>query len=286
MIADSNNLSRYVSSYLGSLKTHTAEINGQQWKYLDGGKGETIIFLHGLMGSKILWRSMMQHYVGQYRVIAVDVPGLCVNQQLSKKKHNFKELANWLTLLLEQLQIGKVQLLAHSCGCSIATYFASTYPSRVTHVTLLNHPDVSVNGNIFLAQESVEIYLKQARLDDIDGWKELVSNTFYTAPSIPSIILRHRLRSYIKHHDELINVVREFSEHKPMGMSNLRKIRCPLLIICSTHDYFSPLSFIQKLMDQLPLAQHVLIENCGHWSFVEKNSTVLNAHSDFLSASV
>jgi len=98
MNSNYKSMSRYVSSYLGSLKTLSLPVNDQEWRYLEGGEGETIVFLHGLAGSKVVWRSFMQSYVGRYRVIAVDIPGLCMEQRLNNRKHTFRELANWLEL--------------------------------------------------------------------------------------------------------------------------------------------------------------------------------------------
>ena len=86
---------------MGSLKTHEVCINDQEWKYIEGGKGEeTIVFIHGLMGSKMLWRSLMQYYMADYRVIALDMPGLFVEHGLKTKRHTFRELITWLELVL------------------------------------------------------------------------------------------------------------------------------------------------------------------------------------------
>lgn len=69
---DYKNLSRYVSSYLGSLQAYSVDIDGQECKYIEEGEGETIVFIHGIGGSKVLWRS-------------------------------FRELPRWLALFLEKI---------------------------------------------------------------------------------------------------------------------------------------------------------------------------------------
>jgi len=110
------NLSRYVRSYLGGLKTLCVEVDKQEWKYLEGGKGETIVFLHGGVGSKTQWRSLMQEYLPDHRVIAIDVPGLYVNQAFRFKKHSFRQYGVWLSKVLGQLRLTRVHLMGISLG--------------------------------------------------------------------------------------------------------------------------------------------------------------------------
>jgi len=279
--SDYKNLSRYVSSYLGGLKTHSVAINDQEWRYIEGGEGETIIFLHGLGGSKLLWRSLMQSYVSKYRVIAVDVPGLCIDQRLDNRKHTYRELANWLELLLKHMRIDRFHLVAHSSACSIASCFASTRPSQVASIALLNHQDVLVESRGAQVRGVLETYLDPAVLETSEGWDKTFSSLFYSAPSVPRIIQRHRQRTMLAHREDLKRVVEELAELRPMAMSYLRKLKCPTLSITSTHDVFAPLEFQNSLKNQMPCAQHVLLDKCGHASFIEKSDEVLNILQDF-----
>lgn len=275
-----NNLSAFVASYLGGLKTHSVDINDQEWKYIDGGEGETIVFLHGLASPKVFWRSIMQSYVGQYRVIAVDIPGLCVEKQLNNRKHSFRELSNWLELFLEHLQIEKVHLVGHCVACSIASHFASTRPSRVNTVALLNHLDVvSENADY---QNMADIVAHLAKTESLDAWDDVLSSLFFSPPSIPKIMQRYRQRYLLTHRDSLIKLMDEMSEYMPMAMSYLRKLQCPVLTISATHDVLAPIDFHYSLVNQVPWGQHELLENCGHASYIEKGRDVIRIHQTFL----
>ena len=286
--SDYKTLSRYVSSYLGSLKTHEVCINDQEWKYIEGGKGkETIIFIHGLMGSKMLWRSFMQHYMADYRVIAMDMPGLFVEQRLKTKRHTFRELSNWLELFLEHLQVERFHLVAHSVGCGVATHFASSRPSMVSSIALLNHLDVcsdnnaNGNGNV----RAIDGYLEDTIptvLDSLDAWNNLYSKMFYMPPKLPQVIQRYRYRSFMKHYDGFVRVVEELNELKPMALSYLRKLKCPVLTINSTDDVFSSNAFYETLKHQVPWGRHEMVTRCGHMSFIEKHEQVVNNHQEFM----
>jgi len=50
------------------------------------GEGETMVFLHGLLGSSKSWAFQFEHFARKYRVIAWDAPGFgqaSVNQRFS-----------------------------------------------------------------------------------------------------------------------------------------------------------------------------------------------------------
>ncbi len=283
--SDYKTLSRYVSSYLGSLKTHEVCINDQEWKYIEGGKGEeTIVFIHGLMGSKMLWRSLMQYYMADYRVIALDMPGLFVEQRLKTKRHTFRELSNWLELFLEHLQVDRFHLVAHSVGCGVATHFASSRPSMVSSIALLNHLDVCSESNVGSVR-GTDGYLEDRMptvLDSLDAWNSLFDKMFYMPPKIPQVIQRYRFRSFMKHYDGFVRVVEELNELKPMALSYLRKLKCPVLTINSTHDPFSSEAFYETLKHQVPWGRHEMIERCGHMSFIEKHDQIVNCHQEFI----
>jgi len=284
--SDYKTLSRYVSSYLGSLKTHEVCINDQEWKYIEGGKGEeTIVFIHGLMGSKMLWRSFMQHYVADYRVIAIDVPGLFLEQRLKTKRHTFRELSNWLELLLEHLQVDRCHLVAHSVGCGVGTHFASTRTSMVSSIALLNHMDVCSDSSVYGSVRAIDGYLDDTMpeaLDSLDAWNNLFFKMFYEPPKVPQVIQRYRYRSFMKNYGGFVRVVEELNELKPMALSYLRKLKCPVLTINSTHDRFSSDAFYETLKQQLPWGRHEMLERCGHMSFIEKHDQVVNSYKEFI----
>ena len=276
------NMSRYVSSYLGSLQAHSVDIDGQECKYLEGGEGETIVFIHGLGGSKVLWRSFMQSYVGRYRVVAVDVPGLCIDVPFKNKKHSFRALSHWLTLFLEKIQVSNVHLVAHCVGCCVASNFASLHPQKVASIALLNHLDV-----ISEKAMSVDVYMCEV-VDSIvnqggeSKWDECMGGLFYSPLKFPVFLKKYRERYLVKHKDHLTTLFADIARQFPLVMGYWRKIECPILTISSSHDLFSSMDFYHSLKTNLPSGQHVLLEKCGHVSFLEKSEEVLHTHGEFL----
>lgn len=83
-------------------------IDGHRSRFLEAGAANNpaLVFLHGLGGSKAQRRNMMAAFAEHYRVIASDVPGLCIHAPLRDSHHTLKQLMGWLDRFLLRLGIG------------------------------------------------------------------------------------------------------------------------------------------------------------------------------------
>ena len=54
-------------------RSNFVEVHGSKIHYIDEGKGEPILFLHGNPTSSYLWRNVIPHLTGNARCIAPDL---------------------------------------------------------------------------------------------------------------------------------------------------------------------------------------------------------------------
>ena len=83
-------------------------INGKVMSYLDEGKGDPIVFLHGNPTSSFLWRNVMPHAESLGRVIAPDLIGMGDSEKLDGSgpdRYTFVEHREYLDALLETLDV-------------------------------------------------------------------------------------------------------------------------------------------------------------------------------------
>ncbi|MBN1781530.1 alpha/beta hydrolase [bacterium] len=122
---------------------NTVHVNGIDLFYLDTRtNGIPILCLHGRWGRAEVWADFMQHYGGDYRIIAPDQRG----HGLSGKpvaKYTAEEMAADMTALLDALQTGPVILVGHSMGGYVAGTLAAKNPGHARAVALL---DKSASG--------------------------------------------------------------------------------------------------------------------------------------------
>lgn len=275
------NLSRYVRSYLGGLKTLCVEVDKQEWKYLEGGKGETVVFLHGAVGSKTQWRSLMQDYLPEYRVIAIDVPGLSITQTFRFKKHSGRQYGVWLGKVLDQLRLERVHLVGASLGSAIAAYYAAQHPARVASVTLLAFPNMIIPG-VDESASALRQILDASSLKTVDDLQRAYDRSYYKTPAVPKIVLRYNLREFQKYLPSFQAVLHELLESRPMLMASLRQIKVPTLILQGIEDQVSPPVGQEYWQRQIPHAQYHEIPECGHMIHIEKPDEVARLHKELL----
>lgn len=275
------NLSRYVRTYLGGLKTLCVEVDKQEWKYLEGGRGETVVFLHGAVGSKTQWRSLMQEYLQDYRVIAIDVPGLCVSQTFRFRKHSFRQYGVWLNKVLAGMRLGKIHLVGASMGSAIAAYYAANHPDQVESLTLLGFPtNVLEPGGDH--SQALRDLLDVDRIRTAEDLQQAYNASFYNAPSIPRIVLNYNLREFRKHQGSLKSVLTDIVESFPVMIAGLRQIRMPTLIVHGEEDRVCPVLDAEVWQRHLPHAQYHLLAECGHVIHLEKTDAIAPLHKEFL----
>ena len=275
------NLSRYVRSYLGGLKSLCVEVDKQEWKYLEGGKGETIVFLHGGIGSKTQWRSLMQEYLQDYRVIAIDVPGLYVNQTFRFKKHSYRQYGVWLSKVLEQLRLEKVHLVGASLGSTVAAYYAAQFPRQVESLTLLAFPSMVISRERD-AGATLESLFDTSQLSSVEDLQQAYNRAYYKAPAVPKIVLRYNLREFKKYQLTLQAVLTEMFESRPVLIAGLRQIKAPTLILQGLDDQLSPPQDPDYWLRQIPQTRYHEIPECGHMIHIEKPDEVARLHKELL----
>lgn len=69
---------------------------------------------------------------------------------------------------------------------------------------------------------------------------------------------------------------------RPDGREDLRRIRCPSLVLCGRQDALTPLTLHEEIASLIPGAKLVVIEDCGHLSTLEKPKSVSAAFRHWL----
>jgi len=113
------------------------QVNGTDLAYLDVGKGEPLVLVHGTSADYRTWLGELEPLSKQYRVIAYSRRYHFPNKGGGDGR-NYSEALHErdLAALIETLGLGKVTLIGHSSGASIATRVAIDYPELVRSLVL------------------------------------------------------------------------------------------------------------------------------------------------------
>lgn len=103
----------------------------------EGGRGQTLVFLHGAWSDGNQWRSWLADFSSRYHCVVPDLLGFGESER--PKLHYSIELeVECLAELLEALRVRQVCLIGDSIGAWIAASYALRFPDQVQAIVLLN----------------------------------------------------------------------------------------------------------------------------------------------------
>jgi pimeloyl-ACP methyl ester carboxylesterase len=115
-------------------------------KRIDIGKGQPVVFLHGLASSGAIWQPVVDELDNtKYRMVALDLLGFGNSPQPDWLEYSVEDHAKAVVATLKRNRITKpVILIGHSMGSMVAAYIAQRYPKLVKHLILYQMPVYSL----------------------------------------------------------------------------------------------------------------------------------------------
>ena len=119
----------------------TLDVLGSKMAYIDEGRGDPIVFLHGNPTSSYLWRNIMPHLEGQGRLIAPDLIGMGDSAKLEPSgpdRYTFVEHRRYLDALLEALGVTEnVTFVIHDWGSALGFDWANRHRDAVSGIAYM-----------------------------------------------------------------------------------------------------------------------------------------------------
>ena len=115
-------------------KTGFITVNKIKLHYLDwGGKGDTLLFLHGMSGTAHFYDAFAPRFTNQFRVLGLTRRGHG-ESEMPETGYNTATLVEDVRQFLDALKIQRLVLAGHSFAGDEVTRFAVMYPDRVIKV--------------------------------------------------------------------------------------------------------------------------------------------------------
>lgn len=115
-------------------------INVDNWliRYCELGSGPDILFVHGWASSSRMWQLMMEELAGQYRCVALDLPGF---GESSKPGPEWYDIGNYVSLVehfAAALGLRSPVIAGHSMGGTIAIASVARGEARYSGLAVIN----------------------------------------------------------------------------------------------------------------------------------------------------
>jgi len=121
----------------GLARKEAALPNGLRYVYLEGGKGEPLMLLHGFGANKDNFVRVAKYLTPHYRVVIPDHIGFGESAKPPKGDYSPRSQAERLRSLARALGMPKLHLGGNSMGGHIALTYAALFPAEVKSLWLL-----------------------------------------------------------------------------------------------------------------------------------------------------
>ncbi|MEV0401528.1 alpha/beta hydrolase [Actinoallomurus sp. NPDC050550] len=124
---------------LSAFQDGTVSVDGGTLHYVKGGSGPVLVLLHGWPETWREWRKVMPELAKTHTVVAFDLPGLGASSVPSGGFDSAHTAAR-IHQGVAALGLGKVAILAHDLGVSVAYAYAHDFASDVSRMAVLESP--------------------------------------------------------------------------------------------------------------------------------------------------
>lgn len=286
--------------HLYPFTSHYLDINGLRYHYLDEGRGDPLIMLHGNPTWSFYFRNLIQAFREQYRVIVPDHMGCGLSDKPDTREYDF-DLAsrvNDLTALTNHLALDRpVTLVLHDWGGMIGLAWALEHLDQVARLVITNTAGFFPPGHVKIPKR-----LRLIRTPNfLFNWSVLHLNLFaraalYMAPRkrLPGEIKTGLIAPYNCPRHRLATL--KFVQDIPLGPNDgasgkivsrvdhhLETI-CdrPTTIIWGAHDFVFTRTFYEHWRHRLPDARAHWLSDAGHYLFEDQPRRIIRLIGEFL----
>jgi haloalkane dehalogenase len=118
---------------------HYATINGARMHYVDEGRGDPILCLHGEPSWSFLYRRMIPPLAARHRVVAPDFFGFGKSDKFTERaEYSFQMHRDSVVALMDQLHLDRITLVCQDWGGLIGLRLAGEMPDRFARLVIMN----------------------------------------------------------------------------------------------------------------------------------------------------
>lgn len=272
------------------------EIDGLLVHYKLSGEGEpAIVLLHGFASNVSAWREVMEPLSEHGTVIAFDRTGFGFTERPPQEEWNGEspysaEAHAELTIgLIEALGFDRAILIGNSAGGSVAIDVAHRYPDRISALVLVDaavyyQPSPPWWIAWLLRTPQVE-RLAPLLVRALPSLGEILLNLAWHDPSL---VTPETWEAYIKPtrvHDWDVAFWQLVLTSDPPNLEDaVANLSMPVLVVTGDDDQVVPTAQSVRLASEIPGAELVTFDQCGHLPQEECPEAFLQAVSAFLSS--
>lgn len=228
------------------------------FQYIEAGKGETLLLLHGLFGALSNWEAVLAHFCARYRIIIPLIP----IYEMPIKKSNLEGLVEFTNAFIACKQLEKFTLVGNSLGGHIALLYTLQNPHKVDKLILVGSSGLYENnmGGAFIKRSNYNYIAERVRY------------TFYD-PAVVSATYIDEVFNLVQNSQKLLRILAIAKSAQRNNLANqLEHIDQKTLLIWGLNDTITPPAVAHEFNKLLAYSQLSFIDKCCHAPMMEHPS--------------
>jgi len=234
--------------------SYTIHQNGK-FKFIEEGKGETLILLHGLFGALSNFQDLIEHFKKTHKVVVPLLPLL----ELDLLHTSVGGLQKFLQKFIEQGDYNNIHLMGNSLGGHVALVHVLKKPERIKTLILTGSSGLFENG-------MGDSYPKR-------GDKEYIRNKTAMTFFDPALATDELVDEVFEITNNRLKVIKIIALAKSAIRNNLgeelSQIKVPTCLIWGKNDIVTPPFVAEEFKKLIPNSELHFIDKCGHAPMME-----------------
>jgi abhydrolase domain-containing protein 6 len=250
--------------------------------YLEGGKGPSVLLLHGYTANKDSWTEFAAYLTGEYHLVIPDIPGYGDSTKSMESSYDLSHQISRLHKFAETLKLKKFHIAGNSMGGFFSGIYAVRYPDEILSVGLFDSAGVmSLEKSV--AYKMMEKGENPFIIKESGDIERIMSLIFANPPSLPYPLKKVMYKTALANRDIYEKELKELGPDFLLLQKELPKIKAQTLILWGDQDKATDISSIPVFEKGLKYHKTVIIKDSGHCPMIEKPKETAARYIDFIS---
>ncbi len=269
---------------MAGLERKTLQLGDHEVTYLEGGKGPTIVMLHGITADSGNWTRFARYYTSNYHVVIPDLPGFGDSSRIATASYSIPAQSERIHAFTQALGVQQFHLVGNSMGGYIGAYYAAHHPQNVLSLGLFDAAGVDAPQRTAFMEDLYAGRPNQMLPADREDFRRVLKLVMEDPPYIPGFAIDVLADKALKHREFNRKVFAELQQQQLDLTPLLPKIKAPTLLLWGELDRVLDPSAIPVFQRHLTAAKTTveILPGVGHLPMLEQPRETAKRYTAFL----
>lgn len=248
-------------------KSHYATVDGVKLHYIDEGKGQPMVFIHGIPTSSYLWRNVIPALTDSVRTIALDLVGFGQSDKPDIAYTIFEHI-DYFERFITELNLKNIVLVLHGWGSVVGFEYFCRHPENVAGLVFMEAHIRSPKGWDMLSLPVQELASILSSPDG--GYDVIMHSNYFINKVLPSGVLRRLSDTEMAHYAKPFlqpgsaKPIWQYLQELPLGdgpepvmqliegyAQALQETKIPMLMLYAIPGYVTTIAAIEWAQEHL-----------------------------------